>query len=277
MNPPCGEHGWLRFGFPPFRDAAKNPAVKRENLLIARRSFLMLPLLGWFVSTAVADDVKPDAVAPKPAEKAAAEPKKEGAEPKKETAEDPKAKLLAMFKKEETITNTLGMVMVWVPKGYRVSRYEVTQREFEKIMKSNPSKFKGDSRPVENVTWEEAAEFCRKLTQKEQAEEKLPTSFHYALPTEEQWEYYVDEATLQEAITSYLGDRRNTENVGGLAPNQFGLYDVRGNVWEWCSSPVARGGSWRTFEDWLAIGFRYVGEPGTRYDDIGFRCVLMGP
>ena len=53
-------------------------------LLIARRSFLMLPLLGWFVSTAVADDVKPDAVAPKPAEKAAAEPKKEGAEPKKE-------------------------------------------------------------------------------------------------------------------------------------------------------------------------------------------------
>ena len=214
------------------------------------------------------------------AEKAAAEPKKEGAEPKKETAEaaaeDPKAKLLAMFKKEETITNTLGMVMVWVPKGYRVSRYEVTQREFEKIMKSNPSKFKGDSRPVENVTWEEAAEFCRKLTQKEQAEEKLPTSFHYALPTEEQWEYYVDEATLQEAITSYLGDRRNTENVGGLAPNMFGLYDVRGNVWEWCSSPVARGGSWRTFEDWLAIGFRYVGEPRTRYDDIGFRCVLMG-
>ena len=189
--------------------------------------------------------------------------------------EDPKAKLLAMFKKEESITNTLGMVMVWVPKGYRVSRYEATQRDFEQIMKQNPAKFKGDFRPVENVTLDEAREFCKKLTEKEQAEGKLPKTFSYALPSEEQWEYYVDEAALKDAITSYLGDRRNTENVGGLGPNQFGLYDVRGNVWEWCSTPVARGGSWRTFEDWLAISFRYVAAPDTRYDDIGFRCVLI--
>ncbi|PYK98052.1 MAG: hypothetical protein DME19_13990 [Verrucomicrobia bacterium] len=256
------------------------PAVKRTNTsFIPQLMVLILCLVAWFVSAAGADDAKTDTAPARPAGKAATESGKEGAEPKKEAAEpakeDPKARLLAMFKKEESITNTLGMVMVWVPKGHRVGRYEVTQREFEQIMKTNPSKFKGDYLPVESVTWEEAAEFCKKLTGKEQAEGKLPKTFSYALPTEGQWEYFVDEATLKDAITSRLGDRRNTENVGGLGPNKFGLYDVRGNVWEWCSSPVARGGSWRTFEDWLAVSFRYAAAPGTRYDDIGFRCLLI--
>ena len=139
-------------------------------------SFLILSLLAWFNSPAVAGQAKPEAAPAKPAEKAAKETNKEGAEPKKEpaepAAEDVKAKLLAVFQKEESITNTLGMVMVWVPKGYRVSRYEVTQRDFEQVMKANPSKFKGDNRPVESVTWEEAGEFCKKLTDKEQAEGK---------------------------------------------------------------------------------------------------------
>jgi len=244
-----------------------------------------LPLLILFLSApavpvAVADDAKPDGAILAPAAKAAGETNKPAADPNKGTGqpadqEDPKAKLLAIFKAEKPITNSLGMIMIWVPQHYRVSRYEVTQREFEQVMKTNPSKFQADSHPVENVTWEEAAEFCKKLTQKEQADGKLPDTFYYALPSEEQWDFYVDEATVNDAITSYLGDRKNPENVGGLGPNKFGLYDVRGNVWEWCSSPVARGGSWRTFEDWLAISFRFVGAPGTRYDDVGFRCVLM--
>src|SRR6266540_95432 len=247
-------------------------AVKRTKLPVAPLALLLLSLSTRLVSTARADDAKADNAPAKPAKKAATEPKKEAAEPSKE---DTEAKLLAMFQKEEPITNTLDMVMVWVPKGYRVSRYEVTQRDFEEVMKSNPSKFKGDSRPVENVTWEESAEFCKKLTAKEQAAGKLPKTFYYTLPSEDQWEYYVDDAALKDAITSHLGDRRNTESVGGLGPNKFGLHDVRGNVWEWCSTPVARGGSWRTFEDYLAISFRYAGAAGTRYDDIGFRCVLM--
>ena len=87
-----------------------------------------------------------------PGAKAAAEGKKDtAAEP---TQEDPKAKLLAVFKAEKSITNSLGMLMVWLEKRYRVSRYEVTQRDFEQVMKTNSSKFKGASRPVENVTWE---------------------------------------------------------------------------------------------------------------------------
>ncbi len=255
-------------------------AVKRTAFRPALLTFFILSLSVAQVSSTAADDAKPDATPAAPAAPPPAEAKKAAVEPKKEAAaqpagEDSKAKLLALFKAEKSITNTLGMVMVWVEKHYRVSRYEVTQRNFEQIMKTNPSRFKGDSRPVENVTWEEAAEFCKKLTAKEQAEHKLPGTFYYALPTEEQWEYYVDDAALKDAITSALGDRKNTENVGGLGPNKYDLYDVRGNVAEWCSTPVARGGSWRTFEDWLAISFRYAAAPGTRYDDVGFRCVLM--
>ena len=248
-------------------------AVKRTKFPPGSLTLLMLSLCAARVTSAAADDAKPDATPAVPAAKAAAEAKKDtAAEP---AQEDPKAKLLAVFKAEKPITNSLGMVMVWLEKRYRVSRYEVTQRDFEQVMKTNSSKFKGESRPVENVTWEEAGEFCKKLTAKEQADGKLPMTFYYALPTEEQWDYYVDEADLKDAITSALGDRKNTENVGGLGPNKFELYDVRGNVWEWCSTPVARGGSWRTFEDWLALSFRYVAAPDTRYDDIGFRCVLM--
>jgi formylglycine-generating enzyme required for sulfatase activity len=254
--------------------------VNRPKLPIAFLAFLVLAVCAWSIFTAAADDAKAVAVPAAPGPKAATDTKKEAAEPKKDAAqppaeEDSAAKLLAMFKEEKPITNTLGMLMVWVPQGYRVSRYETTQSDFMKIMKTNPSKFQGDSRPVENVTWEEAGEFCKKLTANEQAAGKLPKTFFYSLPTEAQWDFYVDEATVKDAITSFLGDRKNTENIGGLGPNKYELYDVRGNVWEWCSTPVARGGSWRTFEDWLAISFRFIGAPGTRYDDIGFRCVLM--
>lgn len=259
-----------------------NGPVNRTSSASLTLLFLLVCL--GLPSRARADEAKPDAApAPAPA-KAGGEPKKDAAPAKndaktdaKSAEEDEKAKLLALFKSEKPITNTLGNVFEYMPAGYRVSRYEVTQGDFEQVMKTNPSKFKGGMHPVENVTWEEANDYCKKLTEKEQKAGKLPKGYSYTLPTEAQWEFYVDDATLKDAITSLLGDRKNTENVGALGPNKYGLHDVRGNVWEWCSTPVARGGSWRTFEDWLAISFRYAGTPGTRYDDIGFRCVLMGP
>jgi len=255
-----------------------------EIAAVKRTTFAALLPLILFLSarpgSAIADDAKANAPAPSPVAKAAGDTNTAAADPNKGAGqppdqEDPKAKLLAVFKAEKPITNSLGMFMIWVPQHYRVSRYEVTQGEFEQVMKTNSSKFPGDRHPVENVTCEEAGEFCKKLTKQEQADGKLPDTFYYALPSEAQWDFYVDDATLDDAITSFRGDRRNPENVGSLGTNKFGLYDVRGNVFEWCSGCVARGGSWRTFEDWLAIRFRYIGTPGRRYDDIGFRCVLM--
>jgi formylglycine-generating enzyme required for sulfatase activity len=195
--------------------------------------------------------------------------------------DDPEAKakqeaqLLELFQSDSDTTNSLDMLMVHVPQGYRVAKYEVTQSDYQQIMGDNPSRFEGARRPVEQVTWGDAKAFCERLTSKERDAGLIPPGYSYALPTEAQWEYYVDETSLDDSITSHLGDRRNTENVGGLGPNKFGLHDTRGNVWEWSSSPVARGGSWQSHEDYLALSFRFVGDPAVKYDDIGFRIVLQ--
>jgi formylglycine-generating enzyme required for sulfatase activity len=194
---------------------------------------------------------------------------------KTNTAQSAEADLLALFKKESSTTNSLGSVMVWLPAGYRAGRTEVTQAEFEALMGFNPSHFPNPRYPVEWVSWTQASEFCRRLTEKEQKEGKLPKSYSYSLPTEAQWDYYVDAATIKDSITSELGDRRNPEPVGGLPPNSLGLHDTRGNVWEWCSTPVARGGSWRNHGDYLDPALRYAGTPSLTFDDIGFRIVLQ--
>ena len=191
-------------------------------------------------------------------------------------AESKEAELLKLFKKEESITNSLGMVMVWVPKAYRVAQYEITQAQYGQVMGDNPSKFPGPQYPVDSVTLSEATQFCKKLTDKEVAEHKLPKGYYYSLPSEEQWEFYVDEADLKNAVLSYYGDRKNPENVGVFPPNKFGLYDTRGNVWDLCDNNMARGGSWRSYEDYVFVQFRYALTPGHRYDDIGFRILLQG-
>ncbi len=201
------------------------------------------------------------------------ESKSDDGDPKKV---DPETVLLDMFKKESDTTNSLGMVLVWVKAGYRVAKYEVMQSQYEQLTGANPSRFSGPSHPVESVTWIEATQFCKQLTEKEQKAGKLPKAYSYSLPTEKQWEYFVDNAKLEDAITSYLGDRRKTEDVGGLGPNDFGLYDVRGNVWEWCTDTVARGSSWMSYEDYIWVPFRFIGESERRYDDIGFRIILQG-
>lgn len=190
---------------------------------------------------------------------------------------DPAATSIEQLATDQNITNGLGMVLVWVPAGYRVAQYEVTQADYQMIMHQNPSRFQGGRKPVEQVSWNQAREFCRKLTESEHGAGNLPEGYAYVLPTQTQWAYFAGDAALNDAITSHLGDRRQTEPVGALGPNQYGLYDVRGNVWEWCSEPVARGGSWRSHEDYLAIDFRFVGTPDALYDDIGFRVILQPP
>ena len=227
-----------------------------------------------------ADDTKVNAAPVQPAVTKTNTAQKKDAATAKETPEQAKekaAKLLALFKAEGPVTNSLDMVLVWLPAGYRVSEHEVTQEEYEKVMKTNPSKFKGGQHPVEGVSLSEAAQFCQQLTALELAEKKLPPGYSYALPTEQQYEYFNGDANMLNGVLSRLADLKSTENVGTLKANQFGLYDTIGNVWEWCQEGVARGGSWRITEDY-AVGrtMRFTGSSEMGYDDVGFRCVLQG-
>jgi formylglycine-generating enzyme required for sulfatase activity len=130
-----------------------------------------------------------------------------------------------------------------------MGKFAVTQRQWEKIMQAKPSHFRSPDRPVEQVSWHEAVEFCRRLSQK--------TKKNYRLPTEAEWEYAAKAATTTpfcygETLTTDLANydgtqiyasgskgiyRRQTINVGNFPPNQFGLYEMHGNVWEWCADP----------------------------------------
>ncbi|HAB16555.1 MAG TPA: formylglycine-generating enzyme family protein [Verrucomicrobiota bacterium] len=134
-----------------------------------------------------------------------------------------------------------------------LGRYPVTQGEYAAVMGNNPSHFKGERRPVENVSWEEATEFCRRLTQLGRDAGVLGPEVAFRLPTEAEWEYACragttgafnndSECTMpagKDPALEQLGwyDKNSgneTHLVGEKEPNRWGLYDMHGNVWEWC-------------------------------------------
>ncbi len=198
---------------------------------------------------------------------------------------------------------------VRITKPFYLGTTEVTQGQYEKVMGSNPSRFKesGPDAPVENVTWIDAHEFCRKLP--DLAEEKK-AGWRYRLPTEAQWEYacragseakycYGDDASR---LGDYAWHKDNsafkTHQVGQKKPNAWGLYDMHGNVWEWCedwygedyyeSSPavdptgpstgpdrVYRGGGWFLVTETCRSAFRVSTPPDGRHFGLGFRVVLV--
>lgn len=186
--------------------------------------------------------------------------------------------------------NSIGMVMVSLPMagangGYWVGKYEVTQAEYQKVMGNNPSEFAAAKRPVERVSWNDAVAFTQRLTEIERKAGTLPKDHVYSLPTETQWEYFVGDAQLKDAVTSKEGRKNSTEPVGSLGANNFGLHDVRGNVWEWCLDMYdkqqdwhgLRGASWRSdFPGLLAVSYRDYCTPEGRRNHSGFRCVLVG-
>ncbi len=195
-----------------------------------------------------------------------------------------------------------------------MGKYTVTQAQWQAVMGNNPSYFKGKNRPVERVSWNDATEFCQKLSKK--------TGRDYRLPSEAEWEYacrggtttpfYFGE-TITPELVNYDGRytygngpkgkyRQETIDVGNFPPNSFGLYDMHGNVWEWCqdvwhdnydgapvdgsawvnggnsSSRVFRGGSWNFYPGWCRSAIRnsYYSDEAD-YNAVGFRLVSFPP
>jgi formylglycine-generating enzyme required for sulfatase activity len=211
--------------------------------------------------------------------------------------------------------------------SFYMGKYEVTQREWTADMGNNPSRFKGDNLPVENVSWYDAVEFCNRLSQREGLTPAYTRNGDtvtwnrnadgYRLPTEAEWEYACRAGTVTPFntgnnigadIANYNGNypynngakgvyREKTVAVGSFPPNPWGLYDMHGNVWEWCwdwhgsyssgaqtdpTGPSAgayhmlRGGGWDDNARYLRSASRRYGVPSLRYEYLGFRLV-RGP
>ena len=200
---------------------------------------------------------------------------------------------------------------VVIPRGFWVGKCEVTQGDYQKLIGVNPSNETGDAnRPVERVSWFDAMEYCKKLTQACETQGKLPEGYGYRLPTEAEWEYACRAGTTARfgygedksgtQLGAYAWFSRNSDSmthpVGTKQPNAWGLFDMHGNVWEWCvdrwedSLPggtitnsvriasgrlrVARGGSWLYDAKACRSANRDDYSPWDRCSDIGFRVVL---
>ncbi len=182
--------------------------------------------------------------------------------------------------------------MVWIDKGYWIGKYEVTQAQYQAVMGSNPSCFKGTDLPVENMTWYSAMDCCKRLTEQERAAGRLPAGYEYTLPTAAQWEYAAtvgmgnynigNRGELSEAWLATNSQGR-THSVGLKRPNSWGLYDMYGNVSEWYLNSVITGGirsdcggsSWKTGGN---HEFKIKKAPSDyhtlHYNSRGFRIVL---
>ena len=210
---------------------------------------------------------------------------------------------------------------VTLSKDFYIAKTEVTQAQWKTVMGNNPSNWKGDDLPVEQVSWNDAMKFCNRLNQLG----KAPEGWKFTLPTEAQWEYaarggnrsrgykYSGSNDLDEVAWYYKnsGDRRlqvsswssdelkanncKTHPVAMKGANELGLYDMSGNVYEWCldryekgyaanpetltgnsgSDRVYRGGSWNRYTFCCRSAFRYRNDPGFQHYYLGFRLALV--
>jgi formylglycine-generating enzyme required for sulfatase activity len=209
---------------------------------------------------------------------------------------------------------------VTISKPFYMGAFEVTQEQYEQVMGKNPSAFKGAKNPVENVSWDEAVEFCRKLSAR--------TGKKVMLPTEARWEYACRAGTttafhtgdalkpgqanvyipsnpgVWDTIMAWVGKSPAQKTIqmmpaGSFPPNGFGLYDMHGNVWEWCSDwhadsyanaknqdptgpdsgsgRVLRGGCWDDNPPHCRSAYRDGSSPDYRYRYLGFRVAVDLP
>jgi len=184
--------------------------------------------------------------------------------------------------------------------SFYIGKYEVTQKQWKAVMGNNPSHFKGDNLPVESVNWYDIQEFLKRLN--------AATGQHYRLPTEAEWEYaarggvkskgykYAGSNNIDEVAWYRKNSGHKTHPTGTKQPNELGLYDMSGNVLEWCSdwygenyysiSPqsnpqgtldgtyrIMRGGSWGFDAFYCRVAYRHEYNPGITDDNVGFRIV----
>ncbi len=187
--------------------------------------------------------------------------------------------------------------------SFYIGKYEVTQQQWVEIMGNNPSHFNkcGENCPVENVSWKEVQKFITKLNEK--------TGMNYRLPTEAEWEYaarggnksrgykYSGSDNAGDVAWYNSNSGKETHSAGQKKPNELGIYDMSGNVWEWCNdwydenyysvSPlnnpqgaqgattgtyrVLHGGSFYNADDYLCVAGRTMVSPGYWDGNFGFR------
>jgi len=193
---------------------------------------------------------------------------------------------------------------VTLTKDFYLAETECTQALWTAVMGTNPSRFKGDNKPVDKIEWDDAKAFIEKLNE--------ITGEQFRLPTEAEWEYaakggnkskgylYAGSDSLGE-VAWYAGNAvfennqpgHGTHPVGMKKPNELGLYDMTGNVWEWCEDQFAfytdepqtdpliiddrcpsvfKGGGWDFLDDYCRSSYHYL--PANRYYDVGFRLCL---
>jgi len=190
--------------------------------------------------------------------------------------------------------------------GFYIGKYPVTQGQWKRIMKNNPSKFKkmfkkSNNYPVENILWNDAQEFIKKINSLNK------NKYTFRLPTEAEWEYaarscgkkemYAGGDNIDELAWYWNNSNKTTHQVGEKKPNALGLFDLSGNVWEWCEdiyddkvynkqsienpvflegksgSRVLRGGSWGDDAKRCRVAYRNGFEPDSRSDRVGYRLV----
>ena len=188
--------------------------------------------------------------------------------------------------------NAGGAIFKVLPEGpngpFSIGIHEVTQSQYEAVMGINPSASKVPNEPVENVSWDDAVAFCAKLSA---LPAELAAGRVYRLPTEAEWEYACRAGTTTEysfgddakdlGKYAWFDDNsgQTTHAVGEKRPNAWGLYDMHGNVWEWCSDEegsrrVYRGGGWYRGAALCRTASRSRSGPSFRSNFIGFRLAL---
>lgn len=198
--------------------------------------------------------------------------------------------------------------LVTLTNEFWLGKYEVTQKEYIEVMSNNPSYFPGDpNRPVEKVSYLHAADYCTAITKREREAGHLSPQWEYRLPTEAEWEFACRGGTTnlfnfgddQSKANLYAWTAENSEStthpIGQKLPSSSGLYDIHGNVWEWCldwfapypeldsTNPVGppqgkfkvfRGGGWNNEAQFARIANRFMMAPASGTHFVGFRVAL---